>query len=83
MSVMGGTEMCGKKTDEDNIDRFCAYCEYGKPIPSSDGETLVACGRKGLVDGGYVCGKFRYDPLKREPKRKKTETDYEIVDLNE
>ena len=68
---------------KENIDRFCAFCEKGTPIPSTDGENLVICSKKGLVSGGYVCGAFVYDPLKREPKRKTDEIEFEVVDINE
>lgn len=65
------------------IDRFCAFCEKGTPIPSSDGENYVICHKKGLVSGNYVCGAFIYDPLKREPKRKENKIEFEVVDINE
>lgn len=75
--------MTAKKSKVENIDRFCAYCEIGTPVPSSDGESLVICRKKGLVSAEFVCGAFRYDPLKREPKRKQTDMDFEVVKIDE
>lgn len=72
-----------KKSNPDNLDCFCGYCEYGTPVPSSDGEMLVICPRKGLVSADYVCKAFRYDPLKREPKRKSADAEYEFVKIDE
>ncbi len=48
-----------------NIDPCCAYCEYGRTLS----ETEVGCVRRGVVSSGGSCGKFKYDPLKREPPR--------------
>lgn len=76
-------KMTDKMINEDNIERFCAFCEKGTPIPSSERGGLVVCRKKGLVGGGYVCSAFRYDPLKREPKRKKNDAEYEVVNIDE
>lgn len=82
MSTTGGGSFYMSERKE-LIDRFCAFCEKGTPIPSSDGESLVICSKKGLVSGDYVCGAFIYDPLKRDPKRKNKEIEFEVVDINE
>lgn len=74
--------MAGKNNDE-TMERFCAFCEKGTVVPSPDGEPLVICKKKGLVSGRYVCGGFRYDPLKRDPKRKETNKEYEIVSIDD
>lgn len=72
-----------EKNTEETIERFCAFCEKGTVVPSPDGEPPVICKKKGLVSGRYVCGGFRYDPLKREPKRKETNTGYEPVKIDD
>ncbi len=54
-------EMFNKK-----MEPACAYCTYGNR--SMDGKTIL-CLKKGAVSLDYSCRKFKYDPLKREPKR--------------
>ena len=48
-----------------NIDPACEYCEYGKGAPSN----MVACPKYGVVAPFYYCRKFKYNPLKRIPKK--------------
>lgn len=57
-----------KKTvyNTDNISPACAYCLFGKPAP--DGETVL-CSKKGVVAKEYSCRKFKYDIMKRVPKK--------------
>ncbi len=43
----------------------CIYCESGRLAP---GGVSVLCVRKGIVKPDGKCRKFKYDPLKREPK---------------
>lgn len=43
----------------------CAYCESGRLSP---GGVSVLCVRRGIVSPDGKCRRFRYDPLKREPK---------------
>ena len=47
-----------------NIDPRCAYCRRGRLL----GERVI-CPKKGLVDPGWHCRGFVYDPLKRVPPR--------------
>ena len=74
--------MTEKNNFGEDIERVCAFCEKGMPLPGKDGAMLVVCPKKGLVDGAYVCGAFRYDPLKREPRRRKTDIEFEAVDID-
>lgn len=46
--------------------RACRHCIHGKQ--TSDGEKVL-CPRKGIVEPAYSCRKYRYDPLKRVPRR--------------
>lgn len=69
----------GKKTERDAlIERKCAFCEFATVITLSTGEEPdMICEKHGIVPGEYVCRNFRYDLLKREPKKtsaEKTET---------
>lgn len=48
-----------------NIEPRCAYCKKGISL---DDEQIL-CSRKGVVNPGGACRRFRYDPLKRVPKK--------------
>jgi hypothetical protein len=48
-----------------NIAPSCSYCRYG----SSFGNDEIACLKRGIMSAGGSCGRFAYDPLKREPER--------------
>ena len=54
--------------EDDRIEKYCKYCEEAKTL--SDPDTML-CPFRGDISASYVCGKFKYDPLKREPKRPK------------
>lgn len=47
------------------ITKKCALCEIGRL--SADGKS-VFCEKRGVMEPDDKCGRFRYDPLKREPK---------------
>jgi hypothetical protein len=49
-----------------HIQPACAYCTVGRP--ASDGEKIL-CPHRGIVDPGYGCARFRYNPLNRVPRR--------------
>lgn len=49
-----------------NIDPACSYCLLGRPAPD---RVMVLCRKYGPVAPFYSCKKFRYDPLKRIPKK--------------
>ncbi len=51
-----------------DISPTCEYCSYGKISP--DNETIL-CIKKGVVEKTYACKRFKYDPLKRQPRRPK------------
>lgn len=54
-----------KKFFNKKIEPRCEYCQNG--YLSADGKNVL-CKRKGVVDRGYSCWHFRYDPLLRVPK---------------
>lgn len=47
------------------ITKKCALCEIGRL--TADGKNIL-CEKKGVMELDDKCGKFKYDPLKREPK---------------
>ena len=49
------------------ITHSCEYCLYGSRIQDAQ----VLCAKKGLRIETAGCRKFKYDPLKRIPVRKK------------
>ena len=46
-------------------EKVCRLCEHGR---LSTDKTAVVCIKKGIVDPNGKCGKYVYDPLKRETK---------------
>ena len=52
--------------DEHNLSYCCRYCKYGLFIPLKR-ETL--CEYAGVVDAGYVCKKYVFDPFKLKVRR--------------
>ncbi len=66
------------KRNELEIERFCRFCRHSSEL--SDGDAVL-CSKKGIVSAGFVCKKFTYDPLKREPKRLSKEVKLEYIEL--
>lgn len=50
-----------------NISPSCKYCYLGKKIT----QNLIGCVKYGITNSENCCKKFRYDPLKRVPKKPK------------
>ncbi|MGN0986167.1 MAG: hypothetical protein ACI4OU_06680 [Candidatus Enterenecus sp.] len=50
---------------EKDMEPRCAYCKKGAPLD----EERVMCLKKGIVDAGGACRRFKYDPLKRVPPK--------------
>ena len=46
-----------------DIEPRCIYCVHSKSI----GDGTVVCPKKGVIDGGFSCRSFGYDPFKRIP----------------
>jgi len=73
-----------KVNTETEIERVCAFCEYSVPAPADkDGNEYVICSKKGLMRESAVCRKFSYDPLKREPTKRRTLPETEAVNIDE
>ena len=49
-----------------DIEPMCAICEHGQP--TSDGDSVVCRKIGGVMQSYSKCRKYKYDPLKREPK---------------
>ena len=50
------------------IPRSCLYCGYSTKLDDNQ----MLCAKQGVVSIHYECRKFRYDPFKRVPHRKKS-----------
>ena len=61
-----GELMFSKKLFNPNIEPRCCYCEHASE--TSDGMAML-CKKRGIMTKDYYCGKFIYDPLKRDPVR--------------
>lgn len=61
-----------KYNEKAEIEKYCAFCERSIPTFESD---KVLCDKKGVVNAGFKCKSFRYDPQKREPARIKIKND--------
>lgn len=50
------------------LQRSCSYCSFGTEL--TDGTVL--CAKKGIKDPDQSCLRFRYDPIRRIPKKQKS-----------
>lgn len=57
------------------IEKACFYCAHSAKID----EESCLCARKGIVESCAHCRKFKYEPLKRIPVRRKA-TDFSEFD---
>ena len=49
------------------IERSCSYCAHSARLD----ENTVLCAKKGVQNIDSKCFRFRYDPIKRIPKKAK------------
>lgn len=62
-----------------DIEPQCKYCEFGTP----SGRESVLCKKVGgIMQPFSKCRKFKYDPLKREPRIKSLSTDFSKEDFS-
>lgn len=54
------------KLFKNKIEPSCLYCSFGRTANSGE---KVFCTKKGIVLSENSCSKFKYDPLKRVPKK--------------
>lgn len=70
------------KNKEKDDSRVCAFCEFGTPAPSdAEGNEIVMCSKRGPVKADGRCHKFKYDILKRDPKRQTDLPEIEKIDI--
>lgn len=62
-----------------SISASCSYCTYGKLSPNGEN---VLCLKKGLVDKDFACKKYKYDPLKRQPRRPRELEQFDAEDFS-
>ncbi len=58
--------MKNKLCEQYDIAKKCAFCEYASKTLD---EEKMLCKKKGVVHADYSCHSFRYDLMKRVPKR--------------
>lgn len=49
-----------------NIEPRCTYCANSTPLEK---EPYLLCRKRGVVEGGDHCRRFRYDPFRRIPPK--------------
>lgn len=54
------------KLFKSNVEAQCAHCEYAQITPGSNVAVCKKIG--GIMQLHSKCKKYKYDPLKREPK---------------
>lgn len=59
-------------------DYCCAICAHGKKAADSD---MILCYKKGVLQPDYKCRSFKYDPLRREPKKAPVLPEYTFEDF--
>ena len=57
-----------KLFNKNDVTPSCSYCTYGRLSPNAES---ILCIKKGVVEVDFSCRKFKYDPLKRQPRRPK------------
>ena len=53
------------KRNDNGYQKICLFCENATIL---QGDENVLCKHKGIVSEDFVCRKYVYDPLKRQPK---------------
>lgn len=67
-----------KLTDKNAYGKVCENCLYGRL--SADGDRIL-CVNQGIMKLDSTCRNYKYDPLKRRPKRPKKLTDFSADDF--
>lgn len=62
-----------------NVEPRCEYCVYGTSLEHSN---EVLCLKRGITETGDFCRKYKYNPLKRVPKRQKISNNYKPEDFS-
>jgi len=67
-----------KKMFDKTLPKKCEYCLLSSPL-GDNGEMI--CEKRGIVNSDDYCRSYKYDPLKREPMRKKISDNYSPEDF--
>lgn len=67
-----------KLINKKEISPSCSYCMHGKLAPNGEN---VLCMKKGVVEKDFACRKFKYDVLKRQPKRQRELEKFDAEDF--
>lgn len=67
-----------KRNEQDAITPKCEYCAHARPSP--DGETVL-CAKKGVVAKDGCCRRYKYDILKRQPRRAPKLPEFDAADF--
>ena len=62
---------------KNKIEPSCSYCKFGKV----DSNEKVYCHKKGIKNIDESCKSFKYDPLKRVPKKIVLSSEYSKKDF--
>lgn len=68
-----------KLFNKNDVTPLCSYCAHGKISPNME---TVLCTKMGVVEINFSCKKFKYDPLKRQPRRPKAIDKFEQSDFS-
>ncbi|MCL2514085.1 MAG: hypothetical protein FWF08_09295 [Oscillospiraceae bacterium] len=61
-----------------DITPACEYCSRGRMAATG---SEVLCRKKGIADPFDYCGKFKYDPLRRKPRKPPVLPEYNEADF--
>ena len=68
-----------KLFNKNDVTPSCTYCVHGRFSPNSES---ILCTKMGVVGVDFSCKKFKYDPLKRQPRRPKPIDKFEKEDFS-
>ena len=61
------------------LPHYCEYCLFGN---CSQFSNEVICVKRGVTERNDSCRHYKYDPLKREPKKIKISNNFEAEDFS-
>lgn len=67
-----------KKMFNKDLPKKCEYCLNATPLGSNN---EMVCKIRGIVNSDDLCRRYKYDPLKREPKKQIISSDYSPEDF--
>ena len=79
MCKVKGCEKMALKIFKKETEPQCSLCEYGSA--TADGTAIICRKAGGIMQPFSKCRKFRYDPLKREPKTIRISKDFTKEDF--